>query len=93
MSGNKYVKLTASSIKGDILLAIRDQHVTEIARQLLTKDVIPLNYLDDKIKLDSLRLKKDPVYTYENRLKYLINILKKQCSQGTSTLIAEICTN
>jgi len=89
----KYNKLNDKSLKGYLLINIREKHIKDIAKQMLNSEynIIPLEYIDDKIRLDCIQKQTICNINNESRLIYLTNILMKECVKGTSKIISEIC--
>ena len=89
----QYNKLNEKSLKGYILINIREKHIKEIVKQMLSLDynIIPLEYINDKLKLECIKKQIEFVPNDESRLIYLTNILMKECSKGTSKIISDIC--
>jgi hypothetical protein len=82
---SKYNKLTSGSLKGEILIYIRKKHIEQVAKEILKNDIISIEYLDSKIKLET-----DKTITDDIRLKYIIDNLSKICNSQTSRLINEL---
>ena len=89
----QYNRLNENSLKGCLLINIREKHIKEIANKMLSLDynIIPLEYIDDKIKIDSLKKEIEFIPNDESRLLYLTNVLMKECSKGTSKIISDMC--
>ena len=89
----KYNNLNEKSLKGYLLINIREKHIIELAKNMLNPEynIIPLEYIDEKIRLESIQKKIEYVNNTESRIKYLSNILMKECSKGTSKIISEMC--
>ena len=89
----QYNRLNENSLKGCLLINIREKHIKEIANKMLSLDynIIPLEYIDDKIKIDCLKKEIEFIPNDESRLLYLTNVLMKECSKGTSKIISDMC--
>ena len=89
----QYNRLNENSLKGCLLINIREKHIKEIAYKMLSLDynIIPLEYIDDKIKIDCLKKEIEFIPNDESRLLYLTNVLMKECSKGTSKIISDMC--
>jgi len=89
----QYNRLNENSLKGCLLINIREKHIKEIANKMLNLDynIIPIEYIDDKIKIDCLKKEIEFVSNNESRLLYLTNVLMKECSKGTSKIISDMC--
>lgn len=93
MSTTKINNLNKNSLKGYLLIEIRNKHVIELAKIMLDPEynIIPLEYIDEKIRLDCIKYKTEYVNDNESRLIYLTNILLKECVKGTSKIISDMC--
>jgi hypothetical protein len=93
MSNKQINKLNEKSLKGNLLIEIRNKHVETIVKTMLDPkyNIIPLEYIDEKIRLESIQKQIEYVNNNESRITYLSNILMKECSKGTSKIISEIC--
>ena len=89
----KYNNLNDKSLKGYLLINIREKHIIELAKNMLNPEynIIPLEYIDEKIRLDSIKKNIEYIPNNESRLVYLTNILMKECVKGTSKIISEMC--
>lgn len=93
MSNKQINRLNEKSLKGNLLIEIRNKHVETIVKTMLDPkyNIIPLEYIDEKIRLESIQKQIEYVNNNESRITYLSNILMKECSKGTSKIISEIC--
>ena len=93
MSNKQINRLNEKSLQGNILIEIRNKHVESIVKKICNPEynIIPLEYIDEKIRLESIQKKIEYVNNTESRIKYLSNILMKECSKGTSKIISEMC--
>jgi len=93
MSNKQINRLNEKSLQGNILIEIRNKHVESIVKKIFNPEynIIPLEYIDEKIRLESIQKKIEYVNNNESRIKYLSNILMKECSKGTSKIISEMC--
>ena len=89
----KYNNLNEKSLKGYLLINIREKHIIELAKTMLNPEynIIPLEYLDERIRLDCIKAKTEYVNDNESRLIYLTTILMKECVKGTSKIISDMC--
>uniref|UniRef100_A0A6C0F0G4 Uncharacterized protein n=1 Tax=viral metagenome TaxID=1070528 RepID=A0A6C0F0G4_9ZZZZ len=95
----QYNKLDINSLKGELLINIREKYVKEISKLLLERNVIPIEYLNEQIRLNNLRhvpisvtqLNPYPIIDDDARMKFIINMISKACTKGTSRLITELC--
>ena len=90
----QYSKLNEKSLKGYILINIREKHVKYLVKKMLDPEynIIPLEYIDDNIRLESIQKNIECIINDESRILYLTNILLKECSKGTSKIISDMCT-
>jgi hypothetical protein len=88
---SKYYQLNANSLKGEILVTIRNRHIKLLATQILENEIIPIQYLDDKIKLNFTPHQDNDTITDEIRLKFIYNILSSESNKYTSVLINKMC--
>lgn len=89
----QYNKLDINSLKGELLINIREKYVKEISKLLLERNVIPIEYLNEQIRLNNLRHVPNPypIIDDDARMKFIINMISKACTKGTSRLITELC--
>ena len=87
----KYNKLNEKSLKGYILINDRDTYIKSIVKTLLKPNynIIPLEYIDEKIRIDCIRKNIECNINYDNRLEILTNIFLKECTKETSKIISE----
>ena len=52
-----YNKLNEKSLKGYLLINIRDNYIKQIAKQMLDPkyNIIPLEYIDEKLRLEFIK--------------------------------------
>ena len=88
---HKYSKLKKNSLKGDILITSRNIYIELIAKDFLKENIIPIEYIDKNIQLENMY--KNPTIIIDDtlRLKYITELLSKECIKGTSQLIANMC--
>ena len=89
----KINNLNKNSLKGYLLIEIRNKHVIELAKIMLDPEynIIPLEYIDEKIRIDCIRKNIECNINYDNRLEILTNIFLKECTKETSKIISELC--
>ena len=89
----QYIKLNEKSLKGYILINIREKHVKDLVKKMLDPEynIIPLEYIDDNIRLESIQKNIECIINNESRIVYLTNILMKECSKGTAKIISDMC--
>lgn len=87
---HKYSKLKKNTLKGEIFINARNKYIELIANDFLTEQIIPIEYIDKQIQLINLN---NSTLIIDNtlRLKYITELLSKECIKGTSKLIATIC--
>ena len=91
----KYKKINSTILGMEILLKVREKHVSRIANELIIKKIIPIEYLDNMMRIDYMRsgITITPENQFEimtdiNRIKYLNDLLQKECSKGTAKIIS-----
>jgi len=93
----QYKRTTKNSLEGDILIEIRKYHVKEISRELVIQNIISNQYLDNLIKIKSLKNNSTNAevieYNDEQRIQLLETLLQKECTKGTAKLINELTNN
>lgn len=52
---NHYKRTTKASLEGELLITIRIQHVKQIAHELVLKNIVSKQYLDNLIKIKELK--------------------------------------
>ena len=88
---HKYSKLKKNTLKGEILIMSRNKYIELIAKDFLKENIIPIEYIDKNIQLENMY--KNPTIIIDDtlRLKYITELLSKECIKGTSQLIANMC--
>lgn len=84
-------RFNTKSLNCAILIEIRNLQVKKISEKLLKLNIIPLEYIDEEIRLQCIINKIPFNINYDSRLEYLNNILLKECKKGTSKLISDLC--
>jgi len=87
---HKYSKLKKNTLKGEILISARNKYIELIANDFLIEQIIPIEYIDKQIQLVNLN-NSTLIIDDTLRLKYITELLYKECIKGTSNLIATIC--
>jgi hypothetical protein len=93
----KYNKINKNILKGEILIYSRKHYIELISKEFLNNNIIPTEYIDNKLKLDNINKNKNnvepqPLLIDDSlRLKFIIELLSKECIKGTSQLIANMC--
>ena len=89
-----YNKLNIKSINGELLINIRELHIKKIVKQMLENDAIPLEYINEKLRLNNLNNYSNPIIINDSsRFEYLFKIINKECTKGTALLITELSNN
>ncbi len=90
-----YNKTNKQSLLGEILIGSRTQYIKTLAKNILLSEklIIPLEYIDEKLRLNSIREDKPLIINYDTRLEFLIDILDTEATKGTAKLISEICSS
>ena len=92
MSKNlKYNKLNKESLKGELLINIRDLHITRLSKELLESKIFPIEYIDKYITLECLKQNLPIIINDILRLQFINKLLYKECVKFTSRLIIELC--
>jgi hypothetical protein len=93
MSKKQINRLNEKSLQGNILIEIRNKHIESIVKKILNPEynIIPLEYIDEKIRLECIKKKIEFIPNNDSRIIYLNNLLLKECSKGTSKIISEMC--
>jgi hypothetical protein len=87
---HKYSKLKKNTLKGEILISARNKYIELIATDFLIEQIIPIEYIDKQIQLVNLN-NSTLIIDDTLRLKYITELLSKECIKGTSNLISTIC--
>lgn len=92
MSQNlKYNKINIKSLKGELLINIRDLHVKTISKELLESKIFPIEYIDKHITLECLQKNVPVIINDKLRLEFINKLLYKECVKHTSRLIIDLC--
>jgi hypothetical protein len=87
----KYRQINTNILEKEILIEIRKRHVNRISCELIQKNILPNNYLDNLIKLEFIKKGIPDTQINNNiRIKYLQKILQIECCKGTAKWINEI---
>ena len=89
----KYNRLNKKSLKGELLINIRDFHIKTISKELLDSQIFPIEYIDSQITLECLQSKKPIIINDNLRLEFINKVLSKECIKNTSKLIIDLCNN
>ena len=90
---NQYKRTNLQSLEGEFLIEIRKYHVNAIVREIVKKNIVSKNYLDNLIKIQTIKkgIPETPdIYTDEKRIEILEKLLQKECAKGTAKLINEL---
>jgi hypothetical protein len=89
---NKYTKITKSSLKGEILIHTRKTYIALIAEDILVNKIIPIEYIDKQLYLINFNKGiSNSIFNDTQRLKYINDLLLKECIKGTSKMISNMC--
>ena len=92
----KYSKFKKNTLKGEILITSRNMYIELIAKDFLKDNIIPIKYIDRNIQLEYMNKNSDKdntsILVIDDilRLKFIINLLTKECIKGTAHLIANM---
>jgi len=75
----KYNKLNKKSLKGELLINIRDFHIKTISKELLDSQIFPIEYIDSQMTLEYLQSKKPIIINNNLRLEFINKVLSKEC--------------
>ena len=80
---SKHTRFNNNSLKCTLLIEIRNLQVKKISEMILNPDynIIPLEYIDEEIRLQCIKNKIPIIINYESRLEYLNNVLLKECKK------------
>lgn len=89
-----YTKINKNSLKGEILINSRKDYINLISKDFLENKIIPIEYIDNKIHLHNINKgNKNIIIDDILRLKFIVELLNKECIKGTSRLISDMCSN
>ena len=89
-----YTKINKNSLKGEILINSRKNYINLISKDFLDNKIIPFEYIDNKIHLNNINKGiKNIIIDDILRLKFINELLNKECVKGTSRLISDMCSN
>ena len=94
----KYSKFKKNTLKGELLIASRNMYIELIAKDFLKDTIIPIEYIDKNIQLEFMNKNnnKDNTTTLliddTLRLKFITDLLSKECIKGTAHIIANMCS-
>ena len=88
---HKYSKINKKSLKGDILITSRTTYIELIAKDFLIEQIISLEYIDKQIQLVNIN-NTTLIIDDTLRLKFITELLSKECIKGTAHLIANMCS-
>ncbi len=89
-----YTKINKNSLKGEILINSRKEYINLISKDFLENKIIPIEYIDNKIHLNNINKgNKNIIIDDILRLKFIVDLLNKECVKGTSRLISDMCSN
>lgn len=94
-----YNKINKKTLKGNLLIESRNTYIELVSKEFLVQKIIPIEYIDNKINLDTINkliLDKNyiiPEITDTHRLKFINDLLSKECIKGTARIISDMCSN
>ena len=89
----KYTKINKKIIKGEILINTRKTYIDLISKDFLINKIIPIEYIDKHINLSNFNKGiLNNIINDEQRLKFIYDLLIKECIKGTAHLISDICS-
>ena len=88
---NKYSKINKKILKGEILITSRNTYIELIAKDFLKDKIIPTEYIDKKIQLENMNKNTTLLIDDTLRLKFITELLSKECIKGTAQIISRIC--
>jgi formate dehydrogenase maturation protein FdhE len=99
--GNLYRRTSKPTLEADILIELRKYHISQIAKEFIKQKIVPNQYLDNLIKIETLKKQKNitesleslEIYTDEKRIEILEKLLQKECTKHTAKLINELCNS
>ena len=84
----KYNKISKNTIKGELLINSRKTYINLIANDFLIHKIIPIEYIDKHINLNNFNKGIiNDVINDDQRLKFINDLLLKECIKGTAQLI------
>ena len=95
---HKYSKLKKNTLKGEILIMSRNKYIELIAKDFLKDNIIPIEFIDKQIQLENMNKNNDKDNTTTLlvddtlRLKFITELLSRECIKGTAHLIANMST-
>ena len=97
---HKYSKLKKNTLKGEILITSRNTYIELIAKDFLIDKIIPIEYIDKNIQLENMNKNKNSdkdntttlLIDDTLRLKFIIELLSRECIKGTAHIIANMCS-
>lgn len=88
---HKYSKLNKKTLKGEILITSRNTYIELIAKDFLKENIIPIEYIDKNIQLENMYKNPNILIDDTLRLKYITELLSKECIKGTAQIISRMC--
>ena len=89
----KYTKINKKIIKGEILINTRKTYIDLISKDFLINKIIPIEYIDKHINLSNFNKGiLNNIINDEQRLKFIYDLLIKECIKGTAHLISDMCS-
>jgi len=89
---NKIIKINKKSLISNIIIEIRANHIKDLIESILIEkqNIIPIEWIDEKIRIDCIQKKKDYIINDEIRKEFLISLFMKECKKDTAKIISEL---
>jgi hypothetical protein len=94
----QYKKINKKMLKGNLLIESRNTYLELVSKEFLINKIIPIEYIDNRINLDNINkhiLDKNYIVSEINdtqRLKFINELLSKECIKGTARIISDMCS-
>ncbi len=94
-----YNKINKKTLKGSLLIESRNTYIELVSKEFLIHKIIPIEYIDNKLNLDTInKLILDKNYIIQDindthRLKFINELLSKECIKGTARIISDMCSS
>jgi len=86
-----YNKKNINSIKGLILINIREQYILHLVKKIIEYNIIPLEYITEKLRLEYINKGQNFIINDDIIFKFILKLFTKEITIGTSKLISELC--
>ena len=91
-----YNKINKHSLKGELLIMIRNEYIDLISKQFLDNNIIPIEYIDNKLHLETINKKTNIliedsiIITDTLRIEFIRKLLSKELIKGTAHVITTL---